>query len=112
MTAGAMAVKHFLGPLVANLVDPESEKHEQAKRKAEAHLERLNRRKRKENVADGESIDSTRRRVDELALNEYESLVALEMVAPEDIHVGFNGMRFCSPHRRPRYTCSCGLSTT
>ncbi|TQS32609.1 hypothetical protein Golomagni_07073, partial [Golovinomyces magnicellulatus] len=29
-------------------------------------------------------------KVEELVLNEYENLIALEMVAPEDIHVGFD----------------------
>ena len=29
--------------------------------------------------------------MEDLALNEYENLIALEMVAPEDIPVGFDG---------------------
>lgn len=36
------------------------------------------------------STDGSRPRVEDLVLNEYENQVALEVVAPEDIPVGFN----------------------
>ncbi|KFA49509.1 hypothetical protein S40293_02891 [Stachybotrys chartarum IBT 40293] len=91
MTAGLYVARNFLNPIISNLADPEKEKHEQARRQAKAHLERLNRRRR--TFDDGEEESSSSRRgphVEDLVLNEYENLVALEMVAPEDIHVGFD----------------------
>lgn len=81
-----------MSPLLANLVDPEREKQDQARNQAKAHLERLNRRHRLEEDPDNDSSSSRRGpMVEELALNEYENLIALEMVAPEDIPVGFDG---------------------
>ncbi|KAK4238629.1 cystathionine beta-lyase [Achaetomium macrosporum] len=73
-------------------------KHEQARLKAEANLQRA---LRKQRVKEGEGGDEggdddgtdgprRRSRVEEMALNEYESQVALEVVAPEDIPVGFD----------------------
>lgn len=92
MGAGIYVASNFLNPILNKLADPEKEKQEEARRQAKAHLERLGRRGRIQ--ADGEEESSGSRRathVEELALNEYENLVALEMVAPEDIHVGFDG---------------------
>lgn len=92
MTAGLYMAKTFLNPILSNLADPDKEKHENARRQAKAHLERLNRQKR---TGDGTEDDSSSSRrgpkVEELVLNEYENLIALEMVAPEDISVGFDG---------------------
>ncbi|KAI9167262.1 Protein MSP1 [Paramyrothecium foliicola] len=91
MTAGLYLARNLLNPLLSNLADPDKEKHEQARRQAKAHLERLNRRRRTEDDPEDETSSSRRGpRVEELVLNEYENLVALEMVAPEDIHVGFD----------------------
>lgn len=84
--------RNFLNPLLSNLADPEKEKHEQARQKAKAHLERLNRRRR-DDFDDEEKEGGSSMRVEDLVLNEYENLIALEMVAPEDIHVGFDGKR-------------------
>lgn len=100
MTAGLYVARNFLNPIISNLADPEKEKHEQARRQAKAHLERLNRRRR--TYDDGEEESSSSRRgphVEDLVLNEYENLVALEMVAPEDIHVGFDGKQTHPPRR-------------
>lgn len=72
-------MKNYISPILS---DPEKEKLEQTRRQAKAHLERLNGSQRLEVDSD----DPTK-----LALNEYENLVALEMVAPEDINVGFKG---------------------
>lgn len=79
--------------LQSTLADPEKEKHEQARIKAKANLERLQRSRGHEAVEDGLS-DGARRgpRIEDLQLNEYENMVALEVVAPEDIPVGFDGM--------------------
>ena len=52
---------------------------------------------RGENGADDgdESATGSRKgaRIEDLQLNEYENLVAMEVVAPEDISVGFDGRR-------------------
>lgn len=92
MSAGLYLTKTFLSPLLSNLIDPEKEKQDQARSQAKAHLERLNRRQRQLEEHDDTSGSSRRGpRVEDLALNEYENLIALEMVAPEDIPVGFDG---------------------
>ncbi|KAG8414277.1 mitochondrial dynamin GTPase Msp1, variant 2 [Metarhizium acridum] len=91
MTAGLYVARNLLTPMLSNLADPDKEKHEQARRQAKAHLERLNRQRNIDRDGDDESGDARMiQRVEDLVLNEYENLVALEMVAPEDIHVGFN----------------------
>lgn len=63
-------------------------------------MERLRRgaqereKEREGGARDASDESSTSRRgprVEDLALNEYENLIALEMVAPEDIPVGFDG---------------------
>lgn len=79
--------------MIQSLQDPDKEKHDQARQKAEAHLERLSRRRARGGDGSDDDTDDSRhrRRIQELKLNEYENLIALEMVAPEDIPVGFNG---------------------
>lgn len=89
MTAGLYIARNFLNPILSNLADPDKEKHEQARRQAKAHLERLNRNRQKDSDDDEDIRDGPK--AEELVLNEYENLIALEMVAPEDIHVGFDG---------------------
>ncbi|EMT66409.1 adenosinetriphosphatase [Fusarium oxysporum f. sp. radicis-lycopersici 26381] len=90
MTAGLYVARNFLNPILSNIADPDKEKHEQARRQAKAHLERLNRHK-KDGLDYGDDSDSrTGPRPEDLVLNEYENLVALEMVPPEDISVGFD----------------------
>ncbi|PMB71293.1 Protein MSP1 [Beauveria bassiana] len=91
MTAGLYIARNFLNPILSNLADPDKEKHDQARQKAKAHLERINRRRQHE-VGEGSDDSGDAPRAEELVLNEYENLVALEMVAPEDIHVGFNSI--------------------
>ena len=88
MSAGIYVARTFLNPILSNLVDPEKEKQERARTQAKAHLERLNRRQRRHEDLDGDSSDLP---APELVLNEYENLIALEMVAPDDIPVGFDG---------------------
>lgn len=84
-------VKNLFASVLNNLGDPEKEKHEQARIKAEANLARL-RRNRVNGIDSGDYTDSSRRgpRVEDIQLNEYESIVALEVVAPEDIPVSFH----------------------
>ncbi|KAL2024002.1 hypothetical protein VTK56DRAFT_237 [Thermocarpiscus australiensis] len=83
--------RELVGPYLARLVDPEREKHEQTRLKAQANLERI-RRKRIEAGDGDDGTDGSRHtaRVEDLVLNEYENQVALEVVAPEDIPVGFD----------------------
>ncbi|KAI1192651.1 P-loop containing nucleoside triphosphate hydrolase protein [Nemania serpens] len=93
-TAGAawFLTKNALSSLQGTLADPDKEKHEQARIKAKANLSRL-RKPRDNDEADGDDSGNSDRkgsRVEDLVLNEYENMVALEVVAPEDIHVGFD----------------------
>ena len=96
MATGVYIAKNFLSSLSTTLADPDKEKHEQARLRAKEHLERL---RRGQNVKDGvageksddSSVSKKGPRVEELMLNEYENLIAMEMVAPEDIPVGFDG---------------------
>ncbi|PFH55393.1 hypothetical protein XA68_18433 [Ophiocordyceps unilateralis] len=91
MTAGLYLAQNFLHPILSNLADPDKEKREQARRQAKAHLERLNRPTNgADGGRDGESIPTRRINAQDLILDEYESLVALETIAPQDIHVGFD----------------------
>ncbi|KAI9901502.1 hypothetical protein N3K66_003319 [Trichothecium roseum] len=91
MGAGIYMARTFISPLLSQLADPEKEAHEKTSRQAKAHLERLNRRPRiTENGEDDDSTSKRGRRMEELVLNDYENHIALEMVAPEDIPVGFN----------------------
>ncbi|RDA85599.1 hypothetical protein CP532_0895 [Ophiocordyceps camponoti-leonardi (nom. inval.)] len=91
MTAGLYIAQNFLHPILSNIADPDKEKHEQARRQAKAHLERLNRPRNVENgVRDDERAQQAGSNTEDLVLNEYESMVALEMVASQDIHVGFD----------------------
>lgn len=75
--------------------DPEKEQHEQARVKAAANLRKLDRSRANEDSSDSEddSRDGPRksRRKEHLELDQYESQIALEVVAPEDIPVGFDG---------------------
>jgi SpoVK/Ycf46/Vps4 family AAA+-type ATPase len=86
-----MIFRNYLTPYISTLVDPDREKHEQARLKARANLQRIRRPKPKD-TEDGENTDGSSKgpRVEDLVLNEYENLVALEVVAPEDIPVGFD----------------------
>ena len=61
--------------------------------KAKANLQRIQKRREHESGErqDDDNGDQRGPRVEDLVLNEYENLVALEVVAPEDIAVGFNG---------------------
>ncbi|KAJ2987391.1 hypothetical protein NUW58_g3135 [Xylaria curta] len=99
-TAGAawFLTKSALSSLQGTLADPDKEKHEQARIKAKANLSRLRRSQENDGADgadggdDGESGNGGRKgpRIEDLALNEYENVVALEVVAPEDISVGFD----------------------
>ncbi len=74
--------------------DSEKEQHEQARVKAAANLRRLDRSRREIGSEDGLGRDTDRSvqpRKEDLDLDQYESQIAMEVVAPEDIPVGFDG---------------------
>lgn len=75
--------------------DPEKEQHEQARIKANANLRRLDRIRGIEEDSEDESGRNTgnsqARGKEDLDLDQYESQIAMELVAPEDIPVGFEG---------------------
>lgn len=82
--------------VIANLPfgnDPEKEQHEQARVKAAANLERLHRslREQEDDGGGGRGGKAPRARKEELVLDQYENQIAMEVVAPEDIPVGFDG---------------------
>ena len=75
--------------------DPEKEQHEQARVKAAANLRRLDRSRGDDSDSEHEHGRGTARqkrmKKEDLVLDQYESQIALEVVAPEDIPVGFDG---------------------
>lgn len=85
--------RNLISTLQGTLTDPDKDKREQARIKAKANLQRLQKSRNHEEGNEEDSSSSTRRgpRIEDLVLNEYENLVALEVVAPEDIPVGFDG---------------------
>ncbi|KAF9881389.1 ATPase family aaa domain-containing protein 1 [Colletotrichum karsti] len=94
MATGVYLARNFLSSLTNTLADPDREKHEQARLQAKAHLERLRKGKNIGRSSDDAAEDSNPSRrgpkPEDLVLNEYENLIALEMVASEDIPVGFS----------------------
>src|SRR6187399_2836000 len=103
MATGLYIARNFLAS-ISPIADPDREKHEQARLRAKAHLERLRkgaqgRGRERDGTGDAGAQDASDKdsasrqgpRVEDLALNEYENLIALEMVAPGDIAVGFDG---------------------
>ncbi|KAK3391022.1 P-loop containing nucleoside triphosphate hydrolase protein [Podospora didyma] len=85
-------VRQYVAPYLAQILDPDREKHQQASLKAQANLQRI-RRSKEADANNGEyGSDGSRyyTKVEELVLNEYENQVAMEVVAPEDIPVGFD----------------------
>lgn len=95
MATGVYLARNFLSSLTSTLADPDREKHEQARLQAKAHLERLRKGKTigksGDDTGDDGSVYRRGPKPEDLVLNEYENLIALEMVAPEDISVGFSG---------------------
>ncbi|KAK3955474.1 P-loop containing nucleoside triphosphate hydrolase protein [Pseudoneurospora amorphoporcata] len=82
--------RDYVAPHVAKLIDPDRAKHDQTRLRAQQNLARI--QKSRDEFADDEVADDSPStvRVEDLVLNEYESQVALEVVAPEDIPVGFD----------------------
>ena len=87
-------VKSLIGQFPTNL-DPEKEQHDQARIKAVANLQRLHKSREGDALGDGDfsdSITTGRLKISDLALDQYESQIAMEVVSPEDIPVGFEGL--------------------
>ena len=87
--------RHVLSSL-PSAVDPEKEQHEQARLRAAANLRRLDRNDDEEDEGHDEARGGKKGvprppRKEDLVLNQYESQIAMEVVAPEDIPVGFEG---------------------
>jgi hypothetical protein len=95
----SVSMYYIARSVVASLplnTDPEKEQHEQARVKATANLRRLGRSRgegeEEEDDDSGRNTDSSRRpRKEDFNLDQYESQIAMEVVAPEDIPVGFDG---------------------
>jgi hypothetical protein len=69
-------------------VDTDAEKKEEARQKSTAVLRRLG------HTVDGEDDNQGQRggrRKEELQLTQYERSIAMDLVAPEDIPIGFDG---------------------
>lgn len=92
VAAGIYISNNFVSGLSAAFSDPEKEKKDQARLKAEQHLDRLGRGKirgAEDNASSDNTADATT--ATRPVMNEYESMVAMETVAAEDIPVGFQG---------------------
>lgn len=90
---------YFTKNVIASLptaADPEKEQHEQARVRAAANLRRIDRLRGDSDSDDDESErggkNVHRPRKEDLELDQYENQIAMELVAPEDIPVGFEGL--------------------
>ncbi|KHJ34290.1 putative atpase family aaa domain-containing protein 1 [Erysiphe necator] len=74
------------------LADSDKEQHEQARLKAASNLRRLDQSKNNEFIDGNEKNAGSLRRKpkEDLVLDQYENQIALEVVAPDDIPVGFD----------------------
>ncbi|KAK2067787.1 hypothetical protein P8C59_001495 [Phyllachora maydis] len=85
---GSLVVwRNYVTPYLTSLLDPEKEKRDEARMKARENLQRLRPPPEKEGI--GRETSEPGAGPQELVLNEYENMVALEVVAPQDISVGF-----------------------
>lgn len=86
---------YFTKNVIASLptaTDPEKEQHEQARVRAAANLRRIDRLRGdsdSDDESEGDENKSRRLRKEDLELDQYENQIAMELVAPEDIPVGF-----------------------
>jgi hypothetical protein len=88
--------KQIISSLPLSGHDPEKEQHEQAQIKAAANLRRLNLQNDESSSESNHGREGGKRaprgpRKEDLVLNQYENQIAMEVVAPEDIPVGFEG---------------------
>ena len=72
-------------------MEPEEDKKRKAG--AAAVLQKLDERERiKELASGGDTGPARRSRKEDLVLNQYEQIIAGEVIAPEDIPISFDGM--------------------
>ncbi|KAL3460499.1 P-loop containing nucleoside triphosphate hydrolase protein [Aspergillus heterothallicus] len=91
MVAGTSASAYFLIRYLLSRLDfdPESQKKEEQKRKSAAILRKLDGGDDSEEAASGKGGKRSRPKRGDLALNQYEQAIAMDVVAPDDIHVSF-----------------------
>lgn len=73
-----------------NRLDPENDKESIARKSAAAAV--LRRLDPHEAEINGEKVRHRRSRKEDLVLNQYEQMIAMDVVAPEDIPVAFEGI--------------------
>lgn len=72
-------------------MEPEEDKKRKAG--AAAVLQKLDDRERLKRLANGEVEPARRSRKEDLVLNQYEQVIASEVIAPEDIALSFDGLQ-------------------
>ncbi|EEH19609.1 hypothetical protein PABG_07806 [Paracoccidioides brasiliensis Pb03] len=92
MIAGTSLSTYFVVRFLLSKVefDPESQKHEEAKRRSAAILRRLNTPKDSDDESQSRRGRPRRQKKEDLVLSHYEQAIAMDVVAPEDIPVSFN----------------------
>ncbi|KAL4869393.1 hypothetical protein BDV12DRAFT_84447 [Aspergillus spectabilis] len=94
MVAGTSASAYFLIRYLLSRLDfdPESQKKEEQKRKSAAILRKLDGGEESDGATSGKGVKGgkgTRQKRGDLVLNQYEQAIAMDVVAPDDIHVSF-----------------------
>ncbi|EGC48601.1 ATPase family AAA domain-containing protein [Histoplasma capsulatum var. duboisii H88] len=95
MIAGTSLSTYFVVRFLLSRVefDPDSQKHEEAKRKSAAILRRLDSPDDSDDESSKSKKSSSRKRKqrkEDLVLSQYEQTIAMDVVAPEDIPVSFS----------------------
>ncbi|PGH06804.1 hypothetical protein AJ79_06446 [Helicocarpus griseus UAMH5409] len=94
MIAGTSLSTYFVVRFLLSKVefDPESQKHEEAKRKSAAILRRLDGPDDSDDDSQGRKgrPRKQKKKKEDLVLSQYEQTIAMDVVAPEDIPVSFN----------------------
>ncbi|KKZ59323.1 hypothetical protein EMCG_05411 [[Emmonsia] crescens] len=92
MIAGTSLSTYFVVRFLLSKVefDPDSQKHEEAKRKSAAILRRLDVPEDSDDESPNRKRRSRRQKKEDLVLSQYEQAIAMDVVAPEDIPVSFN----------------------
>jgi len=80
---------YYLVRYAMSRMEPEEDKKRKAG--AAAVLQKLDDRERLKRLANGEAEPARRSRKEDLVLNQYEQVIASEVIAPEDISVSFDG---------------------
>jgi len=109
MAAAAPLIAYFVIRNLLTRLDPEAQQKEEARAKASAATRKLDailtsKRRKSYGEYDSEDDDETesrhrRPRIADLNLNTYDQTIAMEVVAPEEIPVSFEGMSRCQSER-------------